>query len=271
MLVRETLRKVLLPAVLLFSLAVVLLYFYHTRTLKHQIEEPSVVDIPNVYALIPDFSRYSDVSQKKYAFFEFMLPMVQRENERLSKLRSELFILETMYAQNGRLNARKRKWLYDLANIYRLGDRGTNDGQLLRQLLDRVDSVPVSLALSQSANESAWGTSRFALLGNNLFGQWCFSKGCGVVPLQRPEGASYEVASFSAPADSVKSYIHNLNTNSAYAYFRELRTQMRVEQNTLSGEILAEGLVSYSTRGDEYIAELQAMIRVNQLSQYDRI
>ena len=42
----------------------------------------------------------------------------------------------------------------------------------------------------QAANESAWGTSRFARIGLNFFGQWCYSKGCGMVPKRRNTGAA---------------------------------------------------------------------------------
>ena len=129
----------------------------------------------------------------------------------------------------------------------------------------------MSLALAQSANESAWGTSRFALKANNLFGQWCFSKGCGIVPLSRPVGAKFEMAKFTNPEQSVVAYMHNLNTNRAYINFRKMRKNMRGMNVPLSGAVLAEGLISYSQRRGAYIKELQAMIRVNKLSQYDSL
>ena len=90
-----------------------------------------------------------------------------------------------------------------------------------------------------------------------------------MVPGSRIEGASHEVAVFANPRKSVESYIHNLNTNAAYAGFRQLRADMRQRQQQLSGATLAEGLLKYSSRGEEYVDELRSMIRVNRLEQFD--
>ena len=45
----------------------------------------------------------------------------------------------------------------------------------LKELLVRMDIIPTSIALAQAAKESGWGTSRFALEGNAIFGQWTWS------------------------------------------------------------------------------------------------
>lgn len=218
---------------------------------------------------LPDFSRYRDVKQKKSEFFAYMLPLVTEANLQVLQRRARLQRLSEALVEHGMISIAARKWLFQQAADYRVDVDSLDDQQLTQRLLLRVDAVPVSLVLSQSANESAWGTSRFALEGNNLFGQWCFRRGCGLVPERRPEGASYEVARFANPLVSVHSYIHNLNTNSAYLYFRELRATMREQKVALAGEPLAEGLMSYSIRGRDYITELQAMIRVNRLARYD--
>ena len=54
----------------------------------------------------------------------------------------------------------------------------------LKELLVRMDIIPASIALAQAAKESGWGTSRFALEGNAIFGQWTWS-GQGIAPLDR--------------------------------------------------------------------------------------
>ena len=70
----------------------------------------------------------------------------------------------------------------------------TLDGGALDKLKRRVDIVPPSLALAQAAEESGWGTSRFAIKGNSLFGQWDFS-GKGIKPKeQRAELGNYGIA-----------------------------------------------------------------------------
>lgn len=213
---------------------------------------------------LPDFSVYPDVVEKKTAFFKFIYPLVEQENRRLLAVRQYLLELQ----ENGIEYSEQEEWLEKLAKRYRLPE-DIKDEDVITELLLRVDEIPPSLALVQSANESAWGSSRFARKGNNLFGQWCFREGCGMVPSSRSAGATHEVATFSNPRKSVESYIHNLNTNAAYDDFRKLRAGQREQQAQLSGKFLAQGLLKYSTRGEEYVKELQAMIRVNKLDQYD--
>lgn len=222
---------------------------------------------------LPDFSHYQDINAKKSAFFDFLLPLVEEENQRISTLRDTLVALseqQTPYTES------QQQWLLDMAVFYRVVASNSKEKMLgekwtIENLLRRVDQVPPSLALAQAANESAWGTSRFAEKGNNLFGQWCFKKGCGLVPNQRIEGANHEVARFKSPLHSVQRYIHNLNTNLAYRDFRRWREQQRQQQELLVGVLAATTLTRYSTRGEEYVNELQAMIRINDLQQYDTI
>ena len=274
MLVKDTMRKVFLPCAALFLVLLVTLYNYHPDqpiavSDEQESQQTPQQEIQPSTSAIPDFSRFTSVHEKKRAFFAFLLPMVERENQRLALSRQRLLSVQQLL-QTQSLSESDNKWLVVMAKKYRLNVEQYSQQQLLVQLLNRVDVIPPSLALSQSANESAWGTSRFALQANNLFGQWCFRKGCGVIPKQRPKGATYEVASFPTPEDSVVSYIHNLNTNSAYSYLRELRASLRKNQLVLSGDVLAEGLMSYSARGEAYIDELRQMIRVNGLARYDQ-
>ncbi len=111
--------------------------------------------------------------------------------------------------------------------------------------------------------ESAWGTSRFAREGRNYFGQWCFKEGCGLVPLKRNKNASHEVRRFNSAQESVRAYLHNLNTNRAYREFRELRYNLRVEKSPLDADILAEGLSRYSEKGMRYVRNLRMLMRDN--------
>ncbi|MDX8381543.1 MAG: glucosaminidase domain-containing protein, partial [Ghiorsea sp.] len=130
-------------------------------------------------------------------------------------------------------------------------------------LLKRVDTVPLELVLSQAANESAWGTSRFARKANNLFGQWCFTKGCGLVPSRRNAGSTHEVAAFKSPQLSVRSYLRNLNTGRVYKDLRTIRAQKRAQGKTATAFELAEGLNKYSERGQAYVKEIRSMIKYN--------
>jgi Bax protein len=136
-------------------------------------------------------------------------------------------------------------------------------------LLERVDIIPTSLILAQAANESAWGTSKFARLANNYFGQWCFTLHCGMIPSRRDSNKRHEVRKFLSPGDSVRAYLLNLNTNMHYALLRSIRADLRSKDKPLRGNLLSMGLVSYSERGHDYIQDIQAMISINSLENDD--
>ena len=109
-----------------------------------------------------------------------------------------------------------------------------------------------------------WGNSRFARQANNYFGQWCFTKDCGLVPLRRSAGARHEVQYFASVDLSVRAYIHNLNTSASYKLLRNLRHSLRRQHKPLDAEFLAMGLKDYSERGMDYVRIIQGMIRSNQ-------
>ena len=140
----------------------------------------------------------------------------------------------------------------------------------MKRLLKRMDVIPPSLAMAQAANESAWGTSRFAREGNNLFGQWCFRRNCGIAPAQRVEGATHEVRVFKKPYNSVVAYVHNLNTHRRYARLRNLRLAVRESGQPLNGLHLVEGLLGYSQEGPKYVEWIRQIITTNDLTVADR-
>jgi len=216
-------------------------------------------------AKLPDFSSYQDVGQKKDAFFSFLYPRIVLAN---SRILIERQYLETLNRKES-LNETEKGWLEQQAERLRV-DEEPGSQEMFRRLQNRLDVIPPSLVMAQAANESAWGTSRFALKGNNLFGQWCFTKGCGIVPKSRGEDQSHEVADFASPYRSITSYIQNLNRHPSYQVVRDLRKQAREGGQFANGTTLAAGLGSYSERGDEYISEIRSMIRFNNLAQFDQ-
>lgn len=126
-----------------------------------------------------------------------------------------------------------------------------------------MDIIPKELALMQAANESAWGTSRFARIGLNFFGQWCYTKGCGMIPKRRADEAEHEVRAFKSVRAAVKSYFRNINTHEAYRELRRVRAGLRAEKVPIEATALTAGLLSYSERGEDYVSELNDMIRHN--------
>jgi len=215
---------------------------------------------------LPDFSRYTQVQEKKSAFFGYILPLVKHSNRLVIDDRKQL---EALANNVGNLSFFQQRELDGLAEDYFVDRENRSDLQVVEQLLLRVDPVPASLALAQAAIESAWGTSRFAVQGNNLFGQWCYKKGCGLVPLQRNSGSHHEVAKFATVSESVESYIRNINTHRAYTDLRATRASLRSEESSASGYQLAENLLEYSELREKYVHEVQAVIHINNLARYD--
>lgn len=214
---------------------------------------------------LPNFDHYYDVTEKKAAFFSYLYSRIALVNSRILLERAHLGQLQ----QKTDLDEDDIRWLAAQAERLRVDEENGSD-EMFRLLLRRLDTIPPSLVLAQAANESAWGTSRFAQQGNNLFGQWCFSRGCGMVPLHRPEGASHEVARFRSAYHSVRAYVQNLNRHPGYAIFRSLRAEARARGEQPTGIQLAAGLGAYSERGDAYIREIRSMIRYNNLVWYDQ-
>ena len=64
-------------------------------------------------------------------------------------------------------------------------------------------------------------------------------------------------------------YIRNLNSHDAYRDLRLKRSELRENDELITGLELAEGQTQYSQRGQAYIRELQAMIRFNELDALD--
>jgi len=232
-----------------------------------------VREIPRIYMTrIPErWKTESDkipVAHKKQIFFRLLAPVILRANELIVMEREDLENLVTMNPEPG---SREMNTLLDLGRKYKVisEDDESITPQQLAELKNRIDVIPPSLALAQGAEESGWGTSRFALLGNSLFGQWDFS-GKGIKPeQQRSELGDYGLAAFDTPLDAVVAYTRNLNTHRAYTRMRQMRAEIRAKGNEPTGFELAGTLDKYSERGQAYVDGLHAIMRVNQLAAAD--
>jgi Bax protein len=212
----------------------------------------------------PNFAEAPAGKDRKTMFFNYFLPIVAELNIEIKQDRK--LVLTQCEGESVSHNSA----LLDLGKKYRINEGDLKNRTLCEVLTLRVDEIPASLALAQAANESAWGTARFAQQGNNFFGQWCFKKGCGIVPKGRDSGKGHEVASFRSPQDSVRSYMMNLNTHNAYISLRNIRQSLRQKGDIVTGNELSHGLNKYSERGTAYGEELRKMINFNRLTQYDQ-
>jgi len=218
----------------------------------------------SLYLSLPDFGAIDQTAERKRAFFEYLAPAVEFQNRVVEERRVILEAVEIKLDFGMPLSAPESSFLASMRERYRVPEEMT-DVEAVALLDRRMDIIPASMVLSQAAMESAWGTSRFARDANNLFGQWCFTEGCGLVPRRRDASAAHEVAKFDRVDMAVRSYFRNINTHPSYGELRDIRQEARAEGREPSGVELVGGLGSYSARGDAYIEELRRMIRGNDL------
>ena len=204
------------------------------------------------------------IKDRKKKFIADLFPVIHSANQDIIEKRNIFFKIEKKIQSNN-LNVLEAAILKKLFNEYKVKN---ND---LAELKKRIDIVPISLAIAQAAIESGWGTSRFAQEGNAYFGQKIIGiKVDGIRP-NDSENPLIKVRIFENLNDSVKAYLNNLNTHFAYKNFRKSRNELRSFGKTLEGEVLANQLKKYSELGNEYINNVQEIIRKNNLSKFDFI
>jgi Bax protein len=254
---------VLIPTITL----IVLLQQSKFKDVAQDIISLDGLDIPRLDSStkpVPNFAGFSNVIEKKRAFFAYLQPEIQRQNEIILKEREMVLALQKVMLQQQNFNQHQQEVFNNLIKKYQFtGDKILSLEQTFKMLIRRVDTIPVALVLVQAANESGWGASRFAQEGYNFFGLWCFKKGCGFVPKQRNDNAVHEVAKFRDLSHAVMTYTRNLNRHYAYKDLRMIRQNLRQADKPVSAKALAAGLSSYSERGQAYIDELLSMLRVN--------
>lgn len=218
---------------------------------------------------LPDFTDHKNTEEKKEAFFSYLLPYVREINADILKDRKRLLKIRRQLSDGSSAGFFDDRFLQHKAEEYGFEDIPDEVTASFADLvLRRVDIIAPSLVLAQAANESAWGTSRFARHGNNLFGMRTYD-GSGIVPKKRKAGKQFTVAVYDTPRDSIEAYVHNLNTHNRYKRLRQIRSSLRLQHKPVSGYALANGLMAYSSKGGEYISILQSMISSSNLGQYD--
>jgi len=212
---------------------------------------------------LPDFAALDDAQARKVAFFRFLAPRIEDVNARILRQRGRLLEIVANIEAERALRGRDRRWLAALAREYEVEWDPEAPESAIEVLTLRVGPVPAALALVQAAVESGWGRSRFAVEGNNLFGHWCYEPGCGLVPDRRGSDARHEVAAFRSVRESVARYLHNLNTHPAHRAFRERRARLDSVEGIAPALALADGLMNYSERREDYVAQIRAMLEAN--------
>ena len=211
-------------------------------------------------SLLPNEMKMIESTEKrKNLFIQIILPLIIEENNRIKLNRKKLF---SILNKNHNSNAEK-KWLNEKFKQYGVLNKD------LSTLKVRMDTVPVSLAIAQAAKETGWGTSRFALEGNALFGQWTWSKK-GISPKNKDPDQSHKILQFQILKASVRAYKNNLNTHNAYKEFRETRAKLRQENKRIIGLDLTKYIKNYAAIGEKYVAIIEDIIENNSLTDFDK-
>ena len=207
-----------------------------------------------------DLDEIKDVKLKKETFIKIVLPLVVAENEKILSDRKKL----KKITSKKMTTEKEKSWLRQKLREYKIKKSD------FKELEKRMDIIPVSIALAQAAKESGWGTSRFALEGNAIFGQWTWT-GQGIEPLNKEKNKDHKILRFPILRASVKAYKNNLNTHKVYAQFREKRNKLRQRNQSIKGLKLTETLDKYAQTGKEYTEILEQIIKQNYLSDFESV
>ena len=207
-----------------------------------------------------DLDEIQSVKLKKETFIKIVLPLIVAENEKIldDKYRLKKIVSKKMTTDE------EKQWLRQKFLEYKV-KKGS-----VEELNIRMDIIPNSIALAQAAKESGWGTSRFALEGNAIFGQWTWT-GNGIEPLLKDRSKKHKILRFPILRASVKSYLNNLNTHKSYIKFRTKRNKMRLSNKRIDGLKLTETLNNYAQTGDEYTKILEQIITQNRLMDFEPV
>ena len=222
------------------------------------VRDTKLVKPVDIGLLPKEIKKIENTKKRKNMFIQIILPLIIKENNKIRIDRKRLF---TILNKNSNTKIEK-KWLEKKYKQYGVRQ---ND---LSTLKIRMDEIPVSLAIAQAAKETGWGTSRFALKGNALFGQWTWS-GEGLKPKNADVGKDHKVMRFHSLQLSVRAYLRNLNTHSTYKNLRKARTELRNQNKPLDSVILSKHLDKYAETGNQYIEVLQKIIEQNSLKDFD--
>ena len=256
---RNNVAEVILPDLNLKTETVIQLFKdvdYDLRTVRNE----KLVK-PIYFTQFPrDLDNLKSVQLKKETFLKIVLPLVVAENEKILDDREKLKnLIDKKFTTDA-----EKQWLRQKLLEYKVKKSD------LKELMIKMDMIPVSIALAQAAKESGWGTSRFALEGNAIFGQWTWD-GQGIAPLKRDGDKNHKILKFPILRASVKAYKNNLNTHKSYSKFRDKRQQLRNKNKNITGLALTDTLKNYAQTGSEYTRILNQIITQNRLSDFELV
>ncbi len=243
-------------------------YYKKNNFIPEILTQENIGHLPVISELPDDFSEIQDVPTKKKLFYLVTLPLIYNSNNSIMQERRMVINIEKKFARK-ELNKNETDEIIRLSKKYKL-DYSEINTKLFRKLKQRINIIPVSLALGQAIIESGWGQSRFATEGNALYGQWTTSEDKGIIPQDRDEDKSHAVLKFKNLSESVEAYMFNINTHQAYYNFRVIRRIDERIKYTDPISMKVKYLAAYAEIGDKYVDKLELIIASNNLQEFDR-
>lgn len=243
-------------------------YYKKNNFIPEILTQENIGHLPIISELPDDFSEIQDVPTKKKLFYLVTLPLIYNSNTSIMQERRMVINIEKKFARK-ELNKNETDEIIRLSKKYKL-DYSEINTKLFRKLKQRINIIPVSLALGQAIIESGWGQSRFATEGNALYGQWTTSEDKGIIPQDRDEDKTHAVLKFKNLSESVEAYMFNINTHQAYYNFRVIRRIDERIKYTDPISMKVKYLAAYAEIGDKYVDKLELIIASNNLQEFDR-
>ena len=243
-------------------------YYKKNNFIPEILTQENIGHLPIISELPDDFSEIQDVPTKKKLFYLVTLPLIYNTNTSIMQERRMVINIEKKFARKD-LNKNETDEIIILSKKYKL-DYSEINTKLFRKLKQRINIIPVSLALGQAIIESGWGQSRFATEGNALYGQWTTSEDKGIIPQDRDEDKTHAVLKFKNLSESVEAYMFNINTHQAYYNFRVIRRIDERIKYTDPISMKVKYLAAYAEIGDKYVDKLELIIASNNLQEFDR-
>lgn len=235
--------------------------FKNTKNDLKEVRKTKLVNIDNSIDHLPKkIVNIKNVEERKKLFIQIVLPLIVEENIKIRLDRKKLFSI----LNKNNISTMEKKWLDNKFKQYGVVNRD------LVTLKIKMDEIPVSLTIAQAAKESGWGTSRFALEGNALFGQWTWNKE-GIKPTSAGSDTKHKIMKFKILQASVRAYQRNLNTHSSYRKFRKARAIQRDNNGKLNSLKLSKYLDKYAETGKKYTIILKKIIEQNSLTEFDDV
>ena len=243
-------------------------YYKKNNFIPEILTQENIGHLPIISELPDDFSEIQDVPTKKKLFYLVTLPLIYNTNTSIMQERRMVINIEKKFARK-ELNKNETDEIIRLSKKYKL-DYSEINTKLFRKLKQRINIIPVSLALGQAIIESGWGQSRFATEGNALYGQWTTSEDKGIIRQDRDEDKTHAVLKFKNLSESVEAYMFNINTHQAYYNFRVIRRIDERIKYTDPISMKVKYLAAYAEIGDKYVDKLELIIASNNLQEFDR-